>query len=88
MIKRIVIAEPLKKKLKRKKGVSKQIREKFYWCMDMLLENKNHPSLRNKKIEGVQDYWEFSVTMNYRCVYRREKDTAYLLELGKHEDVF
>jgi len=88
MIKNIIVAAPLKKKLKEKKGFSKQIREKFYWCVDMLLKNENYPSLRNKRIEGTQNYWEFSVTMNYRCVYRKERDTIYLLEVGKHEDIF
>ena len=87
MVKTILLAEPLKKKLKDKKALPQQVKEKFYWCVDMLLKNQNHPSLRNKKIEGTQNYWEFSVTMNYRCVYRREEDKAILLELGTHEDV-
>jgi len=54
----------------------------------MLLKDENHPSLRNKKIKGTQNYWEFSISMNYRCIYRKEKDTIYLLAIGKHEDVF
>ena len=85
MIKNIIVPTPLKKRLKK---LPKEIREKFYWCVNMLLKNENHPSLRNKKIKGTQNYWEFSITMNYRCVYRKEKDTIYLLAIGKHEDVF
>ena len=88
MIKHVILADPLKKKLKNKKKFPDQIRAKFYWCVEMLLKNSEHPSLRNKKIEGTQDYWEFSITMNYRCVYRKEKETIYLLELAKHEDIF
>jgi len=87
MIENIAVAKPLKKKLRNKKAFPKQIREKFYQCIDMLLKNEKHPSLRNKKIEGTQNYWEFSITMNYRCVYRKEKGTAFLLEFGKHEDI-
>jgi len=85
MIKNIIVPTPLKKRLKK---LPKEIREKFYWCVNMLLKNEIHPSLRNKKIKGTQNYWEFSITMNYRCVYRKEKDTIYLLAIGKHEDVF
>jgi len=88
MIKHIVLADPLLKKLKDKKTFPKGIREKFYWCVDMLLTNEGHPSLRNKKIQGTENYWEFSITTNYRCIYRRDKDTAVLLEMGKHEDMF
>ena len=85
MSKRIIIPHSVKKNLKK---LPKQMREKFYWCLNMLLEDENHPSLRNKKIKGTQNYWEFSITMNYRCIYRKEKDTIYLLAIGKHEGVF
>lgn len=88
MIKRVILADPLKKKLKDKKALPQQIKEKFYWCIEMLFENDNHPSLHNKKIQGTENYWEFSITMNYRCVYRKDQDTAFILEVGKHEDVF
>ncbi len=60
----------------------------FYWCIERLFENDNHPFLRNKKIQGIENYWESSITMNYRCVYRKDQDTAFILEVGKHEDVF
>lgn len=88
MIKEIVIAEPLLKKLKNKKTFPGEIREKFTWCVDMLLQNEHHPSLRHKKIIGTENYWEFSITMNYRCVYRKENEIAYLLEMDKHDDIF
>ena len=88
MIKQVILAETLKKKLKDKKALPQQVKEKFYWCAERLLEDENHPSLRNKKIQGTENYREFSITMNYRCVYRKEQDTAFLLEIGKHEDVF
>ncbi len=54
----------------------------------MLLKHESHPSLRHKKIEGTEVYWEFSITMNYRGVYRRDEGKAFLVEVGKHEDVF
>ena len=88
MIREIHIPAPLKKKLKSKKGLSKQIREKFYWCLDTLMENSRHPSLRHKLIKGTVDKWEFSITMNYRCVYRKVKDSAFILTIAKHEDTF
>jgi mRNA-degrading endonuclease YafQ of YafQ-DinJ toxin-antitoxin module len=85
MIEEIVIPYSLKKRIKK---LPLEIRKKFYWSLNMLLNNETHPSLRNKKIEGTLNYWEFSITMNYRCIYRREKNKALILEIGKHEDVF
>lgn len=88
MIRKIYIPDNLKKKLKNKKKFPSQVREKFYWCLDMLRENPQHPSLRHKLIQGTTDVWEFSITMNYRGVYRRKKDEAFLLVIAKHEDAF
>ena len=88
MIKSIVLADPLKKKLKKKGLFPTEIKDKFYWCLETLIKDEHHPSLRHKKIQGTTDYWEFSVTMNYRCVYRREGEIIFLLALGKHEDIF
>ena len=65
-----------------------EVRKKLYWCIDMLIQNVSHPSLRHKKIAGTESYWEFSITMNYRAVYRKEEETAYLIAIGKHEDIF
>lgn len=85
MIREVIIPQSLRKKIKK---LPIQIRKKLYWCIDVLIEDEKHPSLRHKKIEGAVSHWEFSITMNYRGVYRREADKAFLLEIGKHEDVF
>jgi len=46
------------------------------------------PSLRNKTIKGTINTWEFSINKNYRCIYRKEKEEAYILAIVKHEDTF
>ncbi|MCK4241300.1 MAG: cytotoxin [Candidatus Atribacteria bacterium] len=88
MINRIHIPDHLIKKLKNKKKLSAPLKEKFYWCLDMLTKNSKHPSLRNKTIKGVTGIWEFSINKNYRCIYRKEKDEAFILAIVKHEDAF
>ncbi len=52
------------------------------------MKNEKHPSLRHKKIQGTESYWELSLTMNYRVVYRRESGKAFLVGAGEHEDIF
>jgi len=54
----------------------------------MLTKNPQHPSLRNKTIKGTINTWEFSINKNYRGIYRKEKEEAYILAIFKHEDVF
>jgi plasmid maintenance system killer protein len=88
VINRIHIPDHLIKKLKNKKKLSIPIKEKFYWCLDMLTKNSKHSSLRNKTIKGVTGIWEFSINKNYRCIYRKEKDEAFILAIVKHEDAF
>ena len=88
MIRIIHIPDNLTKKLKCKKKLSSPIKEKFYWCLDMLIKNPQYPSLRNKIIKGTVNTWEFSINKNYRCIYRKEKEEAYILAIVKHEDAF
>ncbi len=85
MIKEIIIPVSQQKVIKK---LPLQIRKKLYWCVEMLLKDERHPSLRHKKIEGAEGYWEFSITMNYRGVYRREGEKAFLAAVGKHENIF
>jgi mRNA-degrading endonuclease YafQ of YafQ-DinJ toxin-antitoxin module len=88
VIKIIHIPDNLTKKLKNKKKLSAPIREKFYWSLDILIKNPQHPSLRNKTIKGVADIWEFSINKNCRCIYKKENEEAYILVIVKHEDAF
>jgi mRNA-degrading endonuclease YafQ of YafQ-DinJ toxin-antitoxin module len=88
VIRKIHLPDHLIKRLKNKKKLSATIKEKFYWCLDRLIKNPQHPSLRNKTIKGVADIWEFSINKNYRCIYRKEKEEAYILAIVKHEDAF
>lgn len=88
MIKIIHIPDNLTKKLKNKKKLSAPIKKKIYWCLDMLIKNPQYPSLRNKTIKGTINTWEFSINKNYRCIYKKEKEEAYILAIVKHEDAF
>lgn len=85
MIKEIIIPASVRKSIRK---FPRKIREKLYRSIDKLLEDPSYPALRHKKISGTKSYWEFSITMNYRGVYRQEKDKGFMVAVGKHEDVF
>ena len=88
MIKIIHIPDNFTKKLKNKKKLSAPIKEKFYWCLDVLKKNPQHPSLRNKTIKDTINTWEFSINKNYRCIYKKENMEVYIMAIMKHEDAF
>lgn len=88
MIREIIIPQRLKKRIKDKKRFPAAVRNQFIERLKQLLANDKHPSLRHKPIQGTRNFWEFSINMNYRCVYRRQGAVAYILAIGKHDDIF
>ena len=47
------------------------------------------PLLRTHKLKGeLADYWAFTVADDLRVVFRWEKDDAFLVNLGSHDEVY
>lgn len=67
-------------------ALPKEIRLKFWQQLERLLANPSHPSLRNEKLKGT-DQWAFSITMNYRTTYVRDKSNLVITAVGAHKDV-
>lgn len=72
--------------LKGLNALPKEIRLKFWEQLERLLRNPSHPSLRNEKLSGTHQ-WAFSITMNYRAAYLRDKSNVVITAVGTHEDV-
>ncbi len=51
----------------------------------LLAENPRHPSLRAKKMRGLEEIWEASVSMSYRITYQLAGDTLTLRRIGTHD---
>lgn len=66
-------------------ALPKEIRLKFWEQLERLLANPAHPSLRNEKLKGT-DQWAFSITMNYRATYFRDKSNVVITAIGTHKD--
>jgi mRNA-degrading endonuclease RelE of RelBE toxin-antitoxin system len=65
----------------------KEMRIKFWEQLERLATNPSHPSLRNEKLQGT-DHWVFSITMNYRATYIRDKTSIIIITaIGTHKDV-
>jgi len=56
-------------------------------ALRIMLENPRHPSLRTKKMEGVEHIFEASANMDIRITFHYEKpDTLVLRNCGHHDD--
>lgn len=60
----------------------KQLRNKLL----LLAENPLHPSLRTKRVQGIQDLFECSVNMDIRILWYYEGDKLIILvDVGHHQ---
>lgn len=72
--------------LKKINDLPKEIYPKFWRQLELLLKNPSHPGLRNEKLRGTKD-WAFSITMNYRATYFRDKNNIVITMVGTHAEV-
>jgi mRNA-degrading endonuclease RelE of RelBE toxin-antitoxin system len=79
----IVIPDSVVKSLN---ALPKEIRIKFWEQLERLITNPSYPGLRNEKLKGT-DHWAFSITMNYRATYIRDKASIIVTAVGTHKDV-
>ena len=64
------------------KNEQKILKEKI----KLLIENPMHPSLRTKKIQGTDNFMEFSLNMSIRVIWYYENDNIILmLDIGHHD---
>ena len=62
-----------------------EIRTAFNEKLPLFLTDMLHPSIRVKKIQGVQNRWEGSITMKYRFTFHFEGDIVVFRTIGTHD---
>jgi addiction module RelE/StbE family toxin len=56
--------------------------------LELLIKNPFYPSLRTKKVQGVDNVFEMSVNMNIRILWKYENNVIILLlNIGHHKDI-
>ena len=56
--------------------------------LQILTENPFYPSLRTKKVQGIENVFEMSVNMNIRILWKYDGDIIIvLLDIGHHKDI-
>ena len=67
------------------RALPKEIQARTEKAILRLAQNPAYPSLRVKKMQGLKDIWEASVTMSYRLTFQRTGDTLILRRVGTHD---
>ena len=70
---------------KQYKTLPHEIRQTFKEKLELFLTDMRHPSLRVKKIQGVENRWEGSITMKYRFTLHFDEDTVVFRTIGTHD---
>jgi len=61
------------------------IQKAFNRELELLFQDRSHPSLRVKRIQGTSDRWEGSVTMKYRFTFQLVGTTLIFRTIGTHD---
>ena len=67
------------------RALSQEIQDLFEIKLPLFLSNPHHPSLRVKKLVGILDRWEDSVTMNYRFTFQFTEGKVLFRRIGTHD---
>ena len=53
--------------------------------LELLLSDRNHPSLNIKKMQDSRYIWEGRVAQSYRFTFQIESDTYIMRRIGTHD---
>lgn len=77
------------KHFKERIASNKKLQDKFFQRLELLIENPQNEILRRHQLKGNKKfYYSFSVTGDIRVIYRIEKDTLFLYDIGSHAQVY
>lgn len=66
---------------------NKSLKNQSKKTIGYLSKNLKHPSLKLHKLKNL-NYWSVYVNKSIRIIIRIDGDSVYLIDIGKHEDVY
>ena len=66
-----------------------KVRKKFYNRVQLFLDNKTSPLLRDHLLRGkLQDFRSFSIANDLRIIYQEFDDCYIFLKIGSHNQIY
>lgn len=84
---RLFVTKRFEKNLHKLKTGNSEYATKVGNTLKMLIEHPDLSCLRYHKIRGSADF-SISVDMSIRIKIHKEGEVIYLLDIGKHEDIY
>ena len=70
------------------KALTVQEQKKVFNKLKLLVQNPFYPSLRTKKVQGLDNVFEMSVNMDIRILWKYENGLIILLlDVGHHKNI-
>ena len=70
------------------KSLSQQEQKLVFNKLKIFIQNPFYPSLRTKKVQGLDNVFEMSVNMNIRILWKYENGVIILLlDVGHHKKI-
>lgn len=66
-------------------GLSPEIKKALRKKLSLMMENPRHPSLRAKKVKGIEGIFEASITMGIRMTWEYTEDGIMLRNIDEHD---
>ncbi|MBQ7097768.1 MAG: cytotoxin [Clostridia bacterium] len=71
------------------KSLTKQEQKLVANKLKLFIQNPFYPSLRTKKVQGIDNLFEMSVNMDIRILWKYEDGIiVLLLDVGHHNNIF
>lgn len=84
---KLVLSSKFQKDLDKLLTKNPQIKSKVTKTLKLMQQNIRHPSLRLHKLAGT-NIWSVSVDLSIRIVFYLSENKLFLLEIGKHNEVY
>lgn len=86
---KIVYHQTFRKHFKKRITPNKKLQTRFYQRLNLLIKNPDSPVLKRHRLKGKKKfYWSFAVSGDIRVIYRIERSTLYLYDIGTHAQVY
>lgn len=84
---RLILSSNFQRKLDKLLQKEPQLKNRVNKTLRLMQTDLNYPALRLHKLSGT-NIWSVSVDMEKRIVFSWEENGLFLLDIGKHNEVY